>query len=29
MQNKYSFKRGVKPENMLNKGEGGGGGGNF
>ena len=27
MQNKYSFKRGVKPKNMLNKGGGGGGGG--
>ena len=26
MQNKYSFKRGVKPKNMLNKGGGGGGG---
>ena len=25
MQNTYSFKRGVKPKNMLNKGGGGGG----
>ena len=26
MQNKYSFKRGGRPKNMLNKGGGGGGG---